>query len=200
MCAAKRPDVLQLKTINYGDCSLDLKAPNIGRCRANATVQSPSATPSSVDIPRLLIVKSSDIRGAIEPSCHAAESRIGAVQVSTAVCRLLGDLLALRCCCQVRVDGGDAQPTTNNNDICDSAECDESYRGPTALVVIHSKPPPVDLVGLEDWLSDLHPMKSTSAKWIGLEHCLDDENANSLAVYQVYFSAFDYSMDIDVCR
>lgn len=204
VCAAQRFDESQLKTINNDDGSLDAKTHGSSRYRLHAAVQSPHAMTLSGHKPRLLIVKSGDGCGAVEPSFRVSESRPGIVPVPTVVCRLLGDLLALRCCCEVRIDGDVLTTTTttnnNNNDIGDSLECDGSYYGLTALVVIHSNPAPVDRVGLENWLSDLYLVKSSSTKWIGLERHFDEKNGKTLAVFHVYFSTFDRPIDIDGCR
>jgi len=94
--------------------------------------------------------------------------------------RLLGDLLSVRCRCEVRFGCNLVQSAvadTNNND-------DGLYDGPSALVVIHPRPPPLEgndlafdsWINGQRWKSSL--VRSPLADWIGLER---------VVIYHVYF-------------
>jgi hypothetical protein len=111
------------------------------------------------------------------------------MRVPPDVCRLLGNLLKLRCDCDVRIDGDmqyNVSHQTTNSDSEDDVCC-----GPSAVVIIHPTPPPLDDVALEDWLVKLDCettwSEPASAAWIGMEQYLDDDERKMVAIYHVFF-------------
>jgi hypothetical protein len=110
----------------------------------------------------------------------------------------LGDLLALRCHCDVRIDGDPdynelqtINNNNNNNDDNNGKVCDDNVSCvQTALVVIHTTNTYADLWGLEIWHSGLHKkidVDSTTASWIDLERHWRDECDTSLVIYHACF-------------
>jgi hypothetical protein len=143
--------------------------------------------------PRLLIVSNDASRVTIEQACHASRFGQRALQVPLVVCRLLRDLLALRCDCDVRID--EDLLKINETDYYDNSE-DGSFDGPAGLLVIHSEPPPADLDGFQDWISDWSLVRSAVKVWMGLERtCSDNTDEVLLAVYHVYFTTFNHPTD-----
>jgi hypothetical protein len=110
---------------------------------------------------------------------------------------LLGDLLAQRCHCDVRIDDdpdyNDLQAINDNSDSNNNGNVydDNIRRAPSALVVIHLTTPCAESRGAEIWLSGLRWKTSrvdlTAATWIGLERHSMDECDKSLAIYHVFF-------------
>lgn len=162
-----------------------------------------------VNRPRLLIVFSHDSDAGVDQPRQLSQRQPSAIKATTNVRRHLGDLLSHRCRCDVRIDRDPEYNILHSVDRTDVYDIQqgEDYLGPSALIVIHSTPPPLEYGQFNEWLGSLRwqmsLMESAAAAWSGMERCVDKkdtEDNEGLMVYHVYFTLANAPLGLDTHR
>ena len=164
----------------YVACKIkvNMKKPNVGPVHISASSRMRPCKP------RLLIAHAGYV------------DDVGAfVRVPADVRRLLGNLLSLRCRCDVRIDGDETynRPRAADGSDDNDQKRSDCSRGPTAFVVIHSKPPPRDDNGFHQWLNEVDWRRvltqSSAGVWLGLESNAVEYGDN--VICHIYFRLSD---------